>query len=69
MAKFSERLKELRIEKGLSQNSLSKEVGCSQGAIAKWESNLQQPNADTIIMFAKYFDVSTDYLLGLEDWT
>lgn len=67
MNKFSERLKELRIDKHLSQRDLSKETGFSQAAIARWESNLQIPNIDVAIVFAKYFNVSSDYLLGLED--
>lgn len=67
MNKFAERLKELRIEKGISQNQLAKEVGLAQASIARWEANLQTPNIDIAILFAKYFGVSTDYLLGLEN--
>ena len=65
---FSERLKELRIEKNLCQRELSKLVGYSQPAIARWEKNLQIPNIDVLIVFAKFFNVSTDYLLGLVDY-
>ena len=65
---FSERLKELRIEKNLSQRELSKLVGYSQPAIARWEKNLQIPNIDVLIVFANFFNVSTDYLLGLVDY-
>ena len=60
MNKFAERLKELRIEKELSQSALAK-------AIARWESNLQIPNINVAIAFAIFFGVTTDYLLGLED--
>lgn len=67
MNKFAERLKELREEKELSQRSLAKELGVSQAAIARWEANIQTPNIDVAIMIAKYFGVTTDYLLGLED--
>ncbi|MBQ9118267.1 MAG: helix-turn-helix transcriptional regulator [Clostridia bacterium] len=67
MNKFAERLRELRIEKNLSQRGLAKETGVSQAAIARWESNLQVPNIDVAIMFAQYFQVTTDYLLGLEN--
>ena len=65
--KFSQILKELRIEKKLSQNELAKQTGYSQPAIARWEANLQIPNIEVAITFAKFFGVSTDYLLGLED--
>ena len=67
MNKFAERLKELREEQNLSQRILAKETGFSQAAIARWEANLQTPNIDVAIIFAKYFSVTTDYLLGLED--
>lgn len=68
MNKFSERLKELRIEKGLNQRKLASLVNYSQPAIARWENGLQIPNIEVAITFAKFFNVSTDYLLGLEDW-
>ena len=67
MNKFAERLKELRIDNNLSQHSLAKATGFSQAAIARWEANLQVPNIDVAIIFADFFKVSTDYLLGLED--
>ena len=67
MNKFAENLKELRVENGLSQSKLAKELGVSQAAIARWEANLQIPNIDIAILVAKFFAVSTDYLLGLED--
>lgn len=67
MNKFSERLKELRLDKNLSQRDLSKATNFSQAAIARWEAGLQTPNIDVAIVFAKYFGITTDYLLGLED--
>lgn len=67
MNKFAERLKELREERGLSQRGLAKELDVSQPAIARWENNLQTPNIDIAILVAKYFKVTSDYLLGLED--
>ncbi len=67
MNKFAERLKELRLEKGFSQRTLAKETGYSQAAIARWEANMQIPNIDVAIVFAKFFGVSVDYIVGLED--
>ena len=67
MDKFIERLKELRIEKHLSQIQLAKETGLSSSAISFWEAGERQPSAQAVITLAKYFNVSTDYLLGLED--
>lgn len=67
MEKFAERLKELRVEKNLSQRELAKETGYSQAAIARWEAKLQIPNIEVAIDLSSYFGVSSDYLLGLED--
>lgn len=68
MNKFPERLKILRMEQGLSQNQLASKVKVSQAAIARWEAGLQIPNIEVAIMFAQYFGVSLDYLLGLKDY-
>lgn len=67
MEKFIERLKELRAEKGLSQEQLAKATNFSNSAICYWETGARVPNALAIIALAKYFGVTSDYLLGLED--
>jgi len=67
MNKFSERLKELRLEFGLSQDALAKKVGITHTAIFLWEQGKRVPNLDAVITIAKYFGVSLDYLAGLED--
>lgn len=67
MNKFSERLKDLRIDKNLSQTALSKQTGISQAAIAKWETGDRTPSMDCLIILAKFFKVTIDYLVGLED--
>ena len=68
MNKFSQRLKELREEKGLSIKMLAKELGVSDVAIGRWEKGLRVPNIDVLILVANYFNVSADYLLGLKDY-
>ena len=67
VVKFAEKLKSLRDEQGLFQRDLAKNMGLTQPTIAKYESGDREPDLDTLIAFAKYFKVSTDYLLGLED--
>lgn len=67
MEKFAERLKELRTEKELSQVQLAKATGLSDSAIAYWETEQRVPNANAIIILARFFGVTTDYLLGVED--
>ena len=67
MNKFSERLKELRLEKNLTQTELAQETGISQAGIAKWETGDRNPSVDCLIILAKFFGVTIDYLVGLED--
>lgn len=68
MDKFAERLKELRNEKGLSQGQLAKATGLSHTALVYWETEQRVPNAKAVIILAKFFGVTTDYLLGVEDY-
>lgn len=64
---FAQRLRELRLEKELSLEALAREVDFSQLAIYLWESQLRMPNANAVLVLAKFFDVTTDYLLGATD--
>lgn len=64
---FSKRLKELRIERGVSQLELGKATKISQSAIAKWELGKTEPTASALIALSLYFSESVDYLLGLTD--
>ncbi|MBQ2864128.1 MAG: helix-turn-helix transcriptional regulator [Clostridia bacterium] len=64
---LKEKIKELRIEKGLSQTALAKNIGFSQNAISQWESGKRVPDAIAVKALAKFFGVSADYLLGLEN--
>lgn len=64
---FKERLKELRIEKKLSQAELTKELNVSQRSISSWETGFREPDFATLERIAIFFDVTTDYLLGLGD--
>lgn len=65
---FAERLKELRLEKGLTQVQLAKELDgkIAQSTIALWENEKRTPTMDCLIILAQYFGVSIDYLVGLE---
>ena len=64
---FKERLKELRIERGLSQMQLAKKLNLSQSAIAKWELGKTEPTASAIIALAQFFGETTDFILGITD--
>ena len=58
--KIGEKIKELRIEKGLSQMQLGKSIGVSQKAVDYWERNVNEPKASYIIALVKLFDVTFD---------
>lgn len=64
---FSERLKELRTEKNVGQIELAKAINVSKGIISLWENDLREPKLSSLIALAKFFDVSIDYLAGLEN--
>lgn len=64
---FAERLKELRTERGLGQNSLANKLGLSNASISYWETCKQEPTVGALYKLAVFFEVSADYLLGLED--
>ena len=66
---IGERLKQLRIKNGLKQQELANMFGLSSGTISFNESEQRKPDIDFIVAVAKYFDVSTDYLLGLTNAT
>lgn len=64
---FGKRLKELREERGLSMKKLSNLVDIGIASISRWEKGITIVNADQLIIFAKFFNVSADYLIGLQD--
>ena len=58
--KLGERIKELRLEKSLSQMQLAKIIGVCQKAIDYWERNVNEPKASYIIALVETFDISFD---------
>ena len=64
---FEIRLKELRKEKNLTQKELAQIFSTTDDSIFSWEKGRSQPSIDTIRKFCEFFEVSADYLLGIED--
>lgn len=64
---FSERLRELRQERGLGQVQLAKELDVGKSVISLWELGKREPTLSKLIAMARFFGVSIDYLAGLED--
>lgn len=60
-------IKELRLEEGISQRELGNRLNVCNQTVSFWESGQREPDLDTLLKIAKYFNVTADYLLGLED--
>ena len=57
---IGEKIKELRIEKGLSQAKLAKMINVSQKAIDYWERNVNEPKISYIIALVRFFNITFD---------
>ena len=64
---FGERFKELRLSLGINQVEMAKSLSVSKQSISNWENNNILPSLDMLIRIANTFNVSADYLLGIED--
>ena len=63
--KFSESLRSLMTQYGYNQTYVAQKIGVSQPAISKWLNNQREPTATNIYNLAKFFEVTSDFLLGL----
>ena len=64
---FSERIKEIRLARNMTQVDLSRELNVTKQSVSNWENDNIQPSIDMLIKIASYFSVSCDYLLGLDE--
>ncbi len=64
---FNERLKELREEKKLNQRQAADALEVEPSKYNKWESGKNRPDFETLCKFAKFFNTTSDYLLGLSN--
>lgn len=64
---FSERLRELRQKKGLSQSQLADALNISKSAISMYELGKREPDLETLEGIADFFNVDINYLIGKED--
>lgn len=65
---IGDRMKSLRMERGLTQSELAKQLNLSITAISHYEGGAREPNSNIIILYAKFFGVSTDYILELSEF-
>ncbi len=67
LAKYSERLVELRTEKGYSQKAAAVDLGISQALLSHYEKGIREFNLDFLCKVADYYGVTADYILGRTD--
>jgi len=64
---LAKRLKECRKQKKVTQREVAEFLNMTVNAYQKYELSTREPNNDTLLKLAEYFEVSTDYLLGRPD--
>lgn len=64
---FKDRLKELRAETDVSQQTLAQKLKMSKMAISHWESGHSEPSIKQLIYLSEFFGVTVDYLVGKDD--
>ena len=67
MENIGKRIRELRKEMDCTQSKLADVLGVTQDSISLWENGKRIPDTQYIITLAKFFDVTSDYLLCLSD--
>ena len=68
MIGIGKRIKELRLEKGLSQQKFGERLSVSQDTVSLWEKGKSVPTTEFLIAIATNFEISIDYILGLKDY-
>lgn len=63
---LSDRIKSIREQKGLTQAEIARQLGISRSGVNAWEMGLSVPSTQYVVELAKKFEISTDYLLGLD---
>ena len=66
MVDFGNALKTLRLREDMTQAQLAQKLSLTKSVISAYETGLRLPSYDVLIQIAKIFNVTTDYLLGLE---
>ncbi|MDR3318977.1 MAG: helix-turn-helix domain-containing protein [Clostridiales bacterium] len=66
--KFSNIIKALRTDRDVNQTALAKALGTTQRKVSYWENGATEPDLDTLIQIADYFDISVDVLIGRKEY-
>lgn len=65
--RFPQRLKELLNIENVKQNEFAQKVGVSPSCVTFWLKGERKPTAENIYIISKTYDVSADYLLGIDE--
>ncbi len=65
---IKDRIRELRTETGLTQQELADKMHFCLNTISRWETGVKEPSLQSIKLLARFFDVSTDYLLDMDNF-
>lgn len=63
---LNENIKKLRLARGISQVELAGELNVSKQCVSNWENDNIQPSVEMLVKLARFFGVSTDYLLDVD---
>ena len=67
MVDMGDRIKKLRTERGMTQPNLAERLNVTRSAIAAYENGSRLPSLDVLMKLSKQFNVTSDYLLGIDD--
>lgn len=68
MDNWNDKLQQARISKGLSQQAAADALGITRGCYAHYEQGVREPSIDLLKRICQYFDISSDYLIGISDY-
>ncbi len=65
---WNEKIKQARIDKGLSQQQMSDLLGIARGCYAHYEQGVREPHITLLAKICTILEISSDYLIGLSDY-
>lgn len=65
--KTADRIKELRMNKNISQADLARAMYVTRSSVNAWEMGISIPSTEKIVELASFFHVTTDYIMGTDD--
>lgn len=64
---LNDNIRKFRIAKGISQVDLARDLNVTKQSVSNWENNNIQPSIDMLLKISRYFSVSTDCLLDIDN--